>query len=201
MNTKRTFGLLIAILALLVLPGCWTTSLHALYENDDPHLTYDPAMIGTWQADAESPVVITGDSKGGDYTLEYRDEDGRYVYEGRLVQLGSYRFLDVVPTASYGASGNNQEVEPGYFPMHSILRVTLENDSLALTAPDDTRLCTAAQENKLTVGDCVDGNFVFTARTAVLQGFLLEHADDLEIFPRTKPDAALHRVVQQGTTK
>jgi hypothetical protein len=200
-NTRRTFGLLTAILALSVLPGCWTASLHALYESGDPHLTYDPALVGTWLADPDSPLVISGDPKGSYYTLELTDEDGRQVYNGHLVQLGSYRFLDVVPSESYDATGKRQPIEPGYFPAHSILRVTFENGSLFLVAPDDARLCALARENKLTVGDCVDGDFMFTAGTSVVQEFLSKHADDLEIFDQRDPDLALHRAAKQGTSK
>ena len=193
MKTKRTLVLLTAILALAVLPGCWTTSLHAFYENDDQHLTYDPALIGTWQADKGSPLAVTGDSKIGDYTLEVTDEDGRYAYNGHLVQLGSYRFLDVVPTVSYDAGGKRQQTEPGYIPAHSIFKVIIEGDLLFLIAPNDERLCTVARENKLAVGDCIDDDFVFTARTGVLQEFFLKHADDLQIFDKRDPDRALHR--------
>jgi hypothetical protein len=124
------------------------------------------------------------------------------VYSGSLVQLGSYRFLDVVPLSSYDTQGKSQQIEPGYIPTHSILKVILEGDTLSLMAPNDGRLCAAARENKLTLGDCVDGDFMFTAQTAVLQEYFLKHADDLEVFDKTDPDSVLHRqAVKQGATQ
>jgi len=201
-NTNRTLALIVVVLGLVVLPGCWTTSLHALYEEGDQHLTYDSALIGVWQNLSDSPIAITGDPSTGFYNLEASDEDGRYGYSGGLVQLGPYRFLDVVPSASYDKAGKSQEIEPGYFRAHSILRVILEGDSLSLMAPNDGRLCAAARENKLTLGDCVDGDFMFTAQTAVLQEYFLKHADDLEVFDKTDPDSVLHRqAVKQGATQ
>jgi hypothetical protein len=196
-NTNRILALLTVMLASAVLPGCWTTSLHGLYENGDQHLTYDPALGGRWQAEQDSSLVITGDPNDGSYTLEAADEEGRYVYDGHLVQLGPYRFLDVVPVVSYGADGRNQLTEPGYLQVHTVLKVVLEGDSLFLMAPSDHRLCEAASENKLTIGDCESGDFVFTARTRVLQEFFLKHADDLEIFDKRDPDRALHRQTEK----
>ncbi len=202
MNKNRTLALVITLLSLAILPACWTSSLHALYDDGDQHLTYDPALVGVWQGQTDSPIAITGNPTADSYTLETSDEDGRYVYGGRLVQLGSYRFLDVVPSVSYDKAGKSQEIEPGYFQAHSILKVILEGDSLFLMAPNDGRLCAAAKENKLTLGDCVDGDFMFTARTPVLQDYFLKHADDLEIFDKRDPDSVLHRqAVKQGAAQ
>jgi hypothetical protein len=197
--TKRGLALLTALLALVVLPGCWTTSLQALYAEGDQHLIYDPALVGKWQGEHDSPVSITGDSTTGNYTLDASDEDGRYVYNAGLVQLGSYRFLDVVPIASYDSQGNSQEAALGYIRSHSILKVSMESDSLFLMAPDDSKLCVAARKKKPPMGDCIDGDFVFTARTAALQEYFLQHATDPNLFDKQDPDWALHRVVaKQG---
>ena len=197
MNMKLKLGLLTALLALTVLPGCWTSSLQPLYKDGDPHLAYDPGLIGTWQTKTDSPLVITGDSTADDYALQTTDERGRYLYSGRLVQLGSYRFLDVVPSSSYDVQGRPQQTEPGYIPTHSILKVIIEGDSLYLIAPNDEQLCAAARDNKVKVGDCIDDDFVFTAQTGSLQEFFLKHADDLEIFDAKDPERALHRLMEK----
>ena len=199
MLTKPSFALLTAMLALAVLPGCWTTSLQPLYENGDPHLIYDSALVGKWQSEHDSPISISGNSSSGDYTLETSDEEGRYVYNARLVQLGSYRFLDVVPLTSYDPQGKSQETEPGYIRSHTLLKVSIELDSLFLMAPNDSKLCAAAREKQPLIGDCVDGDFVFTARTAAVQEYFLNHAADPDLFDKQDPDSALHRVVaKQG---
>jgi hypothetical protein len=68
MTTRTKFVLLTAMLvSLAVLPACWTYSLHPLYEDDDQHLTYDPALEGRWQQTGNEcqtcRLFITGDSK------------------------------------------------------------------------------------------------------------------------------------------
>jgi hypothetical protein len=131
MTTRTEFVLLAMLVSLAVLPACWTYSLHPLYEDDDQHLTYDPALEGTWQQTGNEcqtcRLLISGDSRPQQYTLQSIDlqkakcncgsADGPEIkFEGHLVQLGSHRFLDAVSQSD--AAGMDA------IPAHNIFKIT-----------------------------------------------------------------------------
>jgi len=70
----KNMSLMLALAALAFLPGCWTYSLHSLYRDDDPRLTYDPTLTGTWENRNSDCLVIAGDSKTQQYTLQLFDK-------------------------------------------------------------------------------------------------------------------------------
>src|SRR5207245_10245443 len=119
MTTRTKFVLLTAILlSLAVLPACWTYSMHPRDEDDDQHLTYDPALEGTWQQTGNEcqtcRLLITGDSKAQQYTLQLIElhdtkcncgsrDVPEIKFEGHLVQLGAHRFLAALPRGDAAA--------------------------------------------------------------------------------------------------
>jgi hypothetical protein len=203
----KIMSLMLAIAALAFLPGCWTYSLHSLYRDDDPRLAYDPTLTGTWEnrnSDCQtSQLVIAGDSKSQHYTLQLFDkgeiechsasnDSAGIRYAGNLVQLGTARFLDVVPGGD--AAGM------GAIPAHSILKIVVEHDSLFLVPVSDSWLCSAPEAEQYRLGECIDGDFVLTASSDVLQDFVQSHADDDGVFPTLDGDATWHRAGKSGGT-
>jgi hypothetical protein len=196
MKLQTKIGLIAIFAGLILLPGCWTYSVHPLFENDDQHLIYDPLLEGIWQTgDSDcSKVVISGDSKAQQYTVTLVDLQKGSSHNGnepgirfaaRLVQLGAVRFLDTVP--SEDAAG------VGALPAHSIFKVFLNADSLALVPLSDSWLCSASEAEQASLGECLDGDFLLTAHTDVLQDFVKNHADDESVFPEPSDDDAWHR--------
>jgi hypothetical protein len=208
MNTRTKFvGLLAVLLSLAILPACWTGSLHALYEHDDQHLTYDPALEGTWQQIGNEcqtcRLLITGDSKAQQYTLQLIDlhdtkcncgsGDGPEIkFEGRLVQLGTQRFLDAFPQG---------DISMGAIPAHNIFKITVEGDSLSMVAPSDDWLCDASEVEQARLGECRNRDFVLTAATELLQDFMQNHAEDEGVFPSPSEDDDWHRAGKPGDSK
>ena len=204
---QKNMSLTLATAALAFLPGCWTYSLHSLYRDDDPRLAYDPTLAGTWEnrnTDCQtSQLVIAGDSKSQQYTLELSDKGeikchstsnnpAGILYAGNLVQLGTARFLDVVPGGD--AAGM------GAIPAHSIFKIVVEHDSLLLVPVSDSWLCSAPQAEQYRLGECIDGDFVLTASSDVLQDFVQSHADDDGVFPTLDGDTTWHRAGKSGGT-
>ena len=204
---QKNMSLMLATAALAFLPGCWTYSLHSLYRDDDPRLAYDPTLAGTWEnrnTDCQtSQLVIAGDSKSQQYTLELSDKGeikchstsnnpAGILYAGNLVQLGTARFLDVVPGGD--AAGM------GAIPAHSIFKIVVEHDSLLLVPVSDSWLCSAPQAEQYRLGECIDGDFVLTASSDVLQDFVQSHADDDGVFPTLDGDTTWHRAGKSGGT-
>ena len=204
MKTQQRAWLAGAVLALAVLSGCWTYSLHPLYGDDDPNLTYEPALEGTWKnAQGDVCLIITGDAKSQEYSLQLVPDDkseadsdrqkaSDSTYTGRLVQVATERFLDVVPSA---------DGIPGVIRAHNLFKVSIEKDSLSLSPLNDDWLCSAKEGEQAALGQCIRGDFILTASIAVLQDFLRDHSDDERVFSTIDEADALHRVAKQGSAE
>jgi hypothetical protein len=201
MCINRKIKLLLLAAALTVFPACWTYSLHPIAEENDPHLIYDPALEGTWQVgngQNDPTLIVTGDAKSLSYSLRLvkspeanvHDDAPDIRFDARMVQLGANRFLDALP------QGDAQGI--GSFPAHNILKVTLNHDSLALVLPSENWLCNATH---LKLGECTNGDFLLTASTDILQGFLQKHGSDSDLFSKPSGEDIFHRVPEPRTEK
>lgn len=194
MKLRTRIGLTTILAGLILWPGCWTYSVHPLSEDDDRHLIYDPLLTGIWQTSDRSKIMISGDSNAQQYTVTFTDlqegpkhnsNEPDMRFSARLVQLGAVRFLDAVPNAD--AAGM------GALPTHSIFKVFLTADSLALAPLSDSWLCGTSEAEQAILGECSNGDFVLTAHTDVLQDFVNNHADDEGVFPEPSEDDTWHR--------
>jgi hypothetical protein len=200
MQFNRGVKLLIIAAVLISLPACWTYSLHPIAEDNDPHLIYDPALAGTWLSGGQNEplLVVTGDAKLLTYSLRLvkssetggHDDVPDVRFDVKMVQLGANRFLDALP------QGDAQGI--GSLPTHNILKVTLTHDSLALSLPSEDWLCNQA---RLKLGECLSGDFLLTAPTDILQGFLQKHGSDNGLFPKPSDNDVMHRVQEPRPEK
>jgi hypothetical protein len=115
---------LLLIAALATAPGCLVLSVNPAY--DDESMTWDPALVGTWEDldDKATLQIERGEWKSYKvhyvYTIETAD------VTGYLTSIGDERFLDV--TMARGEDRGSFLI-----PVHAILRVRLEGDTLQLT--------------------------------------------------------------------
>jgi len=201
MRTNQGVRLLVIAVVLALLPACWTYSLHPIVEENDPHLIYDPGLEGTWQVGSgqnDPTLIVTGDPKLLTYSLRLmktsetivHDDAPDVRFDAKMVQLGANRFLDALP------QGDAQGL--GSLPAHNILKVTLTHDSLALILPSEDWLCNAA---RLKLGECTNGDYLLTAPTDILQGFLQKHGSDNDLFPKPSDSDVFHRVQEPRPDK
>jgi len=203
MQSNRGVKLLIIVAVLITFPACWTYSLHPIAEDNDPHLIYDPALEGNWRSSdnqSEPVLIVTGDAKLLTYSLQLvkasetgvHDDAPDVRFDAKMVQLGANRFLDALP------QGDAQGL--GSLPAHNILKVTLTHDSLALILPSEDWLCNQA---RLKLGECTNGDFLLTAPTDILQGFLQKHGSDDDLFPKPSDSDGdiFHRVQEPRPEK
>jgi len=206
MNLHLTRILLfIELAALSVLCGCWTYSLQPVYSDDDPNLAYEPALAGTWKIENDESITITGDSASKKYQLEcvgvssnaeaQPKTDYDFTFSGRLVELGDERFLDVVPEG--GETGG----VPGMLPAHNLFKVSVQGDTLLLFPLNVDWLCSAPQADQAALGQCIDGDFILTASTDVLQEYVRNHSDDEHVFPELDHSDGFRRVVKSGSAE
>jgi hypothetical protein len=201
MRTNQGVRLLVIAVVLALLPACWTYSLHPIAEENDPHLIYDPALEGAWQVGSgqnDPTLIVTGDPKLLTYSLRLvktsesivRDDAPDVRFDAKMVQLGANRFLDALP------QGDAQGL--GSLPAHNILKVTLNHDSLALILPSEEWLCNST---RLKLGECTNGDYLLTAPTDILQGFLQKHGSDNDLFPKPGDSDLFHRLQEPRSGK
>jgi len=108
---SRTRSIALVLAALLVLPGCWVTSINGLYEqesldnpyNKDPDVVFDPSLIGSWSlTEDKCTMLLTIAAKDEVYDLQSTEQgegcsSDKSHRQARLVKLDSYYFLDVSP--------------------------------------------------------------------------------------------------------
>src|SRR6476646_4923525 len=127
MTSLRRFsvpGTLLLVTVLTGTPGCLVLSVNPAY--DDESLTWDPSLVGVWEdvEDKASIQIERGEWKSYKIHYVYTIETGDVT--GYLTTIGDHRFLDV--TLARGEDRGSFLI-----PVHAILRVRLDGDTLQLT--------------------------------------------------------------------
>jgi hypothetical protein len=159
-------------------------------------------LEGTWKGESNEWITMTGDSKLKKYQLEWvrvssnaeaqPKTDFDFTFSGRLVELGAERFLDAVPEGDGIA---------GAIPAHNVFKVSVHGDTLVLSPLNVDWLCSASQADQAALGQCMDGDFILTASTDVLQEFVREHSDDEQVFPEMDDSDGFRRVAKPGSAE
>jgi hypothetical protein len=186
----RAIGVFLALAGLLVLPGCWVTSISGLSEqglwHGDPDLIFNEGMIGTWQETSDNClIVLTVTAKDRIYTLhtieqgDNCDDKGKtYHNEAELFKLGDHLFLDVWP----------EDLCEPCLALHWIFLVRLDGNSLSLTPIDSDWLKNAMEQGTVTLTTMPGDTDTLTASPRELKAFCRKYADDKSAF---KPDPGL----------
>lgn len=132
----RLAALAIVTLAMLALSGCIPLTMNPLYGPDDTPIL-DRKMLGQWrQQDGASVTTWTFlEEEGTDrYLIRGASDDSTAQFRGTLIQLGSWRYLDLAPT------GHEPEINANFgihtIRGHSFWRVIVEDNRLRLLFPD-----------------------------------------------------------------
>ena len=132
---SRSSSLSLFVLFLPCLTGCWVQSVYPFYEDSD--VVTDGALVGTWAGEGELNsclLNITLDAATHTYTLAVARSSAVNTttqceainFEGKLVQFGQERYLDVVsdPEKSWPAT------------LDTLLKVDADRQKLAFTPLD-----------------------------------------------------------------
>ncbi|MFZ0759787.1 MAG: hypothetical protein WAM69_07560 [Candidatus Sulfotelmatobacter sp.] len=139
----KGIGIGLAIIGLLVLPGCDVMSIHPLYENispKDPDIVLDKDLAGSWSVtDGECTNIVTVTAKAEIYDFRSvkqgegcSDAGQEAQMQARLVKLDSYYFLDVSP--------REEDVCDTCLALHWIALARFDKDTLSLTPIDSDGL-------------------------------------------------------------
>ena len=190
----RTLWLILILL--LLLPGCWVFSINPLYEDADTSRAFDRSLTGNWwEPNGGCLLTLTpeGEPYPSTYHVEYaapaerKDADclvdaGKKVeFEGRVVNLGEHRFLDLAPL--------DKDICFQCLPLHSIYMVSLDKDTLSLVPMDYDWLRSALQEKRLNLSTSEDVEssesgdpITLTVSTKDLRNLAGKYADDHDVF-------------------
>jgi hypothetical protein len=181
-------GICLALAALLMLSGCWVTSINPLYEewSNDPDLVFDQSLVGSWIEVGDkctAPLTIT--AKDGVYDLQSTgkgegcsDSVSPSLFQARLVKLDAYFFLDVSPMA--------EDVCDMCIATHSIYLAEFDKTTLTITPVDYDWLKKAIAAKTVTLATMPDHSETLVASTKDLKALCRKYAGDKEVF---RPDS------------
>jgi hypothetical protein len=197
-SCSRTFprlaGLALIFAVLLVLPGCWVSSINPLYEEttiDHLHVVpddvvLDPSLIGSWTTtDDKCPTQLTIAAKGQIYDLQLVEEgqgcsQDRSHRQARMVKLDSHYFLDVSPM--------DDAVCDMCAAKHDILLLKIDKAALSFTPIDSDWLKKSIEAKTVTLSTVAGDTDTITASSKDLKAFCRQFADSKEVF---KTESAL----------
>lgn len=187
------FRLAVFIAAImLIVPGC-LRSLHPLYTEKD--LVYDEKLLGTWvEKDGKATWTF---EKGGEkrYELVYYQRDYRREgtpqrvvsgdtarFSARLVKLGRYYFLDIVPGK---LNVKNDLLMTHLVAAHTFSRVWLGADTLRMAMFDQDWVKKMIDSKKLKIQHerLDEEQVILTAPTKAIQKLVVTYAENKEAFP------------------
>jgi hypothetical protein len=180
----RLLALTITIMGLPLTTGCWVQSVYPFYEESD--VVADNTLVGTWAGEGElQPCLLNIAFDPGEkvYSLATsksgEEKEGMKCAEtmakGHLVQLGSQRFLDVVPT---------DEKSPA--ELHSLVKIKPDRQNLVLVPMDADWLANAIRDKTLDLTARIDEkgpavipsvDVILTSPTRDLRNLLRESGD------------------------
>ncbi|HEY6895118.1 MAG TPA: hypothetical protein VI258_13170 [Rhodanobacteraceae bacterium] len=174
----RCRTLLIAACALLS-SGCLVVSLQPAYDADS--ITFVDALVGVWEnaEDATRATIERGEWRS--YKITFVDHSTTRTLQGNATRIGSDTFLDITELRG---------VDPGPYlvPVHGVLRLRIEGDTLAAAMLDYNWFIRAVSQRsivplRLAIDD--RRNVVVTAPTAELRRWLAQAPDEAFSAPMT----------------
>ena len=189
MSTKKILFYLLAV----VLGGCIpVASVHCLYTKETA--VFEEKLLGTWVQEPNKPKTIwefTRDDKEPNnvYKLIFTDEEGKKgLFVVVMVKLQDKLFLDAYPSeVPWEMEDPNQMKWPydSFFliPAHTFIKVDAIEPQLKLRVTMDDKMDELLKENPNAIEHIlIDDRIVLTAKTKVLQEFVLKYADDERLF-------------------
>jgi hypothetical protein len=169
---KRTSRLLVLAFVALVSSGCLVLSLHPAH--DDASITWDAGLVGTWVNEDDRVTAVVGRGEWRSYRIDYEHPIEKGTLTGYLTTVGTRTYLDISPV-------RGQDYGSFLIPVHALVRIEREGDTLTVQALDYDRFALAAKQGGLpglTMTMDQKQNTILTASTAALRKWLKAGAVD-----------------------
>jgi hypothetical protein len=192
-STPKPVEIVLILTGLLMLSGCWVSSINPLYEEwsishpvEDHDVVFDESLIGSWsltQDKCTTQLVIAAIEEGKVYDLRLTSHgDGcgedKSHRQARLVKLDLHYFLDVSPIAD--------DVCDMCLAKHDILLVKSDKTTLSLTPIDSDWLKKSIEAKTVTLTTVAGDTDTIAASSKELKAFCREFADNAEVFKTTE---------------
>jgi len=113
------------------------------------------------------------------YKMIVMSDGERLPYQAHVVEIGEDYFLDLYPLPEY----TNDTFANNLFPVHTFMKMNLEDGRLKLTQFDLEKLNELFESNLVRLRhEYVDGNVVITAQPEEIQKFLDRYSNDESVF-------------------
>jgi hypothetical protein len=136
----RTSLLVVVALVASASSGCLVLSLHPAH--DDASIVWDPALVGTWVNDEDRVTAVLGRGEWRSYRIDYEHPIEKGTLTGYLTTLGAQTYLDVSPV-------RGQDHGSFLIPVHALLRIERQAETLTVQALDYDRFSRAAKQGGL----------------------------------------------------
>ena len=176
-----------AFAAAALLFGACIPSVNPFYTAKD--VVLDTRLFGEWQAKDKSGDCDIWKFEKTDtnaYKLTVTDKEGKQgEFNAHLFKLEDNYFLDLIPTGCEYATNQADLVAFSMFPGHLLVRVFQLEPELKLALFDFDWLGKFLEANpKALAHHSEDKRIVLTADTRRLQGFVLKHLGEGELFDK-----------------
>jgi hypothetical protein len=121
---KRLSFVIVLMAAACALQGCLVLSLHPAY--DDDSIAWEPSLVGDWRDADDVSTLHVERAEWRSYKIHYEHPSEKGDLTAYLTIVGDDRYLDVTPVR--GTDWGSFVV-----PVHDVLRVALDGDTLTLT--------------------------------------------------------------------
>ncbi|HEV8385885.1 MAG TPA: hypothetical protein VGQ11_13525 [Candidatus Acidoferrales bacterium] len=172
--------LALALIALMVLPGCIVRSVHSWLRDDS--IVYEEDLIGGWTgADDKGGTVAMTFVRGAtnNYIVQYSDKESHGIFEGRLAKFGTDYFMDFKPKEEpQGVDGLL------LFPTHTVARLEISSSTLVVRTLNYDEVKSAAKMERLRdLKYAWEGDeLLITSSSSDLQAFLLGLSRDSNLY-------------------
>lgn len=183
MNIQKRFrDCLLIVPFVLVLTGCYATSVYPFFRASD--VVFEKDLLGTWHDEKKDGVTvfIRQGPKDDNYFIVHFTQGKSIVYVGQLFELNKSKFMDITP---YNKAPKNQSQEDTNFLLtHSIWRIVWHGDQMQFFMVQEKKLRELADRANARYL-LIDGNTVLTGTSEEVQDLISLHLD--ELFPTEDP--------------
>ncbi|MBI3663239.1 MAG: hypothetical protein HY234_09340 [Acidobacteria bacterium] len=180
MRRAQLRWLALAMIALLILPGCIVRSVHSWVKEDS--ITFEEDLLGGWTgADEKGETVAMTFVRGADnnYIVQYSDKDSHGIFEGKLAKFGTDYYMDFRPKESAGGVDGML-----LFPMHTVARLEIGPSQLTVCLLNYDAMKSAAKMDRLRDLKYTweENELLITSSSSELQPFLLGLGRDSKLY-------------------
>ncbi|WP_258101595.1 hypothetical protein [Marinoscillum pacificum] len=137
-----------------------------------------------WQKELQKevePELAAFTEKG--HLFQIIENNDTLSFKSKIAKIGSEHFIDMYPAEEY----DDEYMSHNLFPVHTFLKLQLDNNNLSLTQFDLDKLKDLFDSNRIRLRhEKVNGAIMITAQPEEIQKFLISYSKDETVFE--KPD-------------